>query len=215
VDVDLPLPGAQTSSSLVQQARVLGGYVWVEKRLFEILGAWVTDETTPELRLVFDAGSLEHAWHSELFAERLPALEFLGADGTPGAPSPEVGGFFDALGEAQTPATRLAGLGRVVLPRLVTGYWSHLGRSALVADAAVVRALRLVLRDEIEAWRATEAHLETHIRTPDELRVALEHAAALEARVATSGPGLVPWPSEGKDKREKGPDSARSEGGGT
>jgi hypothetical protein len=215
VGVDLPLPNAQTSLSLVQQARLLGGYVWVERRLFEILGGWVTDETTPELRLAFDAGSLEHAWHSELFAERLPTLDLLGANGTSDAPSPEVGGFFDAMGETQTSAARLAGLGRVVLPRLVTGYWSHLGRSALVADAAVVRALRLVLRDEIEAWRATEAHLERHVRAPDELLVALEHAAALEARVATSGPGLVPWPGEGRGKGENGPGAARSEGSGT
>ena len=101
--------------------------------------------------------------------------------------------------EAQGPAAggtllRLVALARVVLPRLVAGYGLHLRRAAPVADAPVVRTLRLVVRDEVEAWQATETLVQTLVNRPHDIAVVTAHQQALESVLAGIGPGLVPWP---------------------
>ena len=73
-----------------RRARLVGSYQWVERRLFEILGSWVASEPVPEAQMVFDVFSQQHAWHAELFADRLPALDSVDADALMVAPSPEV-----------------------------------------------------------------------------------------------------------------------------
>ena len=60
--------------SLVESGRMLGCYRWVELRLFEILGSWVVTETEPEVRVLFDVQSRHHAWHAQLWGERIPEV---------------------------------------------------------------------------------------------------------------------------------------------
>jgi hypothetical protein len=86
------------------------------------------------------------------------------------------------------------GLARVVLPRLIAGYGLHLHRAAPVADGPVVRSLRLVVRDEIEAWQAIETLVQTLVHRPHDIAVVTAHQQALEEVLAGTGPGLVPWP---------------------
>ena len=64
-----------------------------------------------------------------------------------------------------------------------------------MADAPLARALRLVLRDDLEAWQATEAMVQALVRRPHDVAVVTAHQQALEELVAESGPGLVPWPT--------------------
>ncbi len=89
---------------------------------------------------------------------------------------------------------RLVGLARVVLPRLIAGYGLHLRRAAPVADGPVIRALRLVVRDEVEAWWATETLVQTLVDRPHDIAVVSAHQQSLEEVLAGIGPGLVPWP---------------------
>jgi len=190
---------------------VLGACQWVERRAFEVLGSWVANETVPEARILFDVQSQSHGWHAELFAERMPAIEGVDPAIYVVAPSVEADQLLATLGggamssdqedvhaAAGAPAggtlLRLVGLSRVLLPRLVTGYGLHLRRCAPVTDAPLVRALRLVLRDDIEAWQAAEAMVQALVRRPHDVAVVTAHQEALEAKVAGSGPGLVPWP---------------------
>ena len=72
------------------QARLVGSYQWVERRLFEVLGAWVASEPVSEARVLFDVYSQQHAWHAELFADRLPALDSVDPDSLVLPPSAEV-----------------------------------------------------------------------------------------------------------------------------
>lgn len=67
------MPGG--ALSLEAQAQLVGAYQWVERRLFEVLGAWVGTEPVPEAQALFDIYSQQHAWHAELFFDRLPALD--------------------------------------------------------------------------------------------------------------------------------------------
>ncbi|HVA03911.1 MAG TPA: hypothetical protein VMU64_09185 [Acidimicrobiales bacterium] len=214
-----------TSLSLDALGRLVGSYQWVEHQLFEILGSWVASEPVPEAQMVFDVFSQQHAWHAELFADRLPALDFVDADALMVAPSPEVdrmlavmagadpdgdrdadgsavsrGGTLDIPARGTLP--RLVGIGRVVLARLVTGYTLHLRRVSPVADAPMTRCLRLVLRDEIEEWQALEALTQTLLRRPHDVAVVTGHQQRLEAMIAGTGAGLVPWPL--------GPDAAQT-----
>ncbi len=199
---DAPAAGGAGALGWEAQARIIGGYQWIERRLFEVLGGWVTSEAVPEARLMFDVYSQQHAWHGELWAERLPVLDGLDTATLTLPPSTEVDRLLSLLAggpPGQAPAAggtllRLVALARVVLPRLVAGYGLHLRRAAPVADAPVVRTLRLVVRDEVEAWQATETLVQTLVNRPHDIAVVTAHQQALESVLAGIGPGLVPWP---------------------
>ena len=129
----------------------------------------MTNETEPEARLLFDVQSRHHAWHAQLWAERLPAVDGVvdpdlvtvpPDEGTEELLATLGGGQGNEEGGGGT-LVRLVGLARVVLPRLVCGYGYHLSRAVAVSDGPVVRALRLALRDEIEDWQAVELMVQT------------------------------------------------------
>ncbi|HUI04510.1 MAG TPA: hypothetical protein VLZ77_13285 [Acidimicrobiales bacterium] len=218
-----PAPGEGAPAvSLHTHARLVGAYQWMERRLFEVLGSWVSSEPVAEARIMFDLYSQQHAWHAELFAERLPALDQVDPDTLTVPPSVEVDRVLSALagelpaGDAAAPPDpdgavfvaprpgagipaggtllRLVGLGRVVLPRLAAGYGLHLRRASTLSDAPVRRSLRMVLHDEIEQWRALEALTQALVRRPHDVAVVSAHQQRLEELVAATGVGLVPWP---------------------
>jgi hypothetical protein len=195
------LDASPSALTLVDSARVIGGYRWIEARLFEVIGSWVTTETVHEARLLFDVQSQLHAWHSELWAERLPSVEGVShPDAVTIAPNEgveelvsELGGSHDGEFGSGT-LVRLVGLARVVLPRLLSGYLRHQRLAVPVSDAPVVRALRLTIGDEIEAWQQTELMVQGLIRRPHDVAVVTAYQQHLESLIAGSGPGLVPWP---------------------
>lgn len=182
-------------------ARLVGAYVWAERRLFEVLGAFAGSETSDEAALFFDTRAQHHAWHAELLAEQLPLLAGVDHATLTVAPSAGAAGTVDALAAAGGTLPRLAGLGRVVLPRLVAGYQAHLSRSAPVADAPLARALGLVVHDELDALQAAEALLErAGAADPAGLAAAAAGLAGLESGLAGVGPGIVGWPGGAPDQ---------------
>jgi hypothetical protein len=202
--------GEARALGLKELQHLLGACVWIERRSFEVLGSWVFNEAVPQARVAFDVQSLQHAWHAELLAERLPAVDDTDPTTVVLPPSAEVDRLLAGLGggipapEEGTIATvaggtllRLVGLARVLLPRLVAQYTRHLQRCAPVADAPLARALRLVLLDEHQAWQSCEAMVQALVRRPHDVAVVTAHQQALEELVAESGPGLVPWPEVG------------------
>jgi hypothetical protein len=91
---------------------------------------------------------------------------------------------------------RLAGLYRVVLPRLVTTYERHLRVAAPVTDGPVLRALRLVLNDEIDDWQAGERLVEGLVTRPHDVAAVYQFLERLESAVVGAGArsGLVTLP---------------------
>ena len=210
----LPLP-------LVQTAVIVGRYRWVEHALYALLGRWVEDAALPVVQVHLDAQSMRHAWHAELWAERLPVLASSNPDRLT-VPSPAMAALFRLLGAsvprtgasgeasgsgfdvvldagtADVPGTlpRLAALYRVVLPRLVATYEQHWAVTAEPTDGPVRRALRLVLNDEIEDWRAGERLVQQLMTRPHDVAVVVEYQRRLEAAIVGAGghTGLVRIP---------------------
>ncbi|HEY2564846.1 MAG TPA: hypothetical protein VGI44_14115 [Acidimicrobiales bacterium] len=192
-------------------ASLVGGYRWIEQRLFELLGGWAAEATRPELRVHLDAQSVRHAWHASMWADRLPVRDGVSADELTVAPS-AAARVLDVLGQPASGATgaettgsettgsettqQLAALYRVVLPRLVTGYSDHLRASAPVSDGPVIRALRLVLTDEIEDWHAGERLVQGLLVRPDDVALVSARQQKLESVVveASTSAGLTGWP---------------------
>lgn len=189
-------PVRPAALTLFRTAELVGAYRWTERRLFELTGAWAVEADAPAVRLHLDRVSAEHAWHAELWAARLPVIDGVDPDALTRPLGPAVGPLMEALAATAGTVGRLAGLYRVVLPRLLVTYHRHLERAVAVADGPVVRALRLVRRDEAESWAQGESLLEGALATPSDADAAAEVQRRLEATVvaAGAGEGLVPWP---------------------
>jgi hypothetical protein len=206
----LPLPLAET-------AALVGEYRWIEDALYRLLGQWVIDMPLAAVKVHLDSQSMRHAWHAELWAERLPVRDGADPDALT-APSPPSAVLFAALSGSEAAAgvtvpvvpadtddpfghpgalPRLAGLYRVALPRLVTSYERHLGAVAPVTDGPVARALRLVLNDEIEDWRAGERLVQRLVTRPHDVVAVHEFLQRLESAVVAAGAvsGLVTFPA--------------------
>jgi hypothetical protein len=202
------MTGGATPFTLEETARRLGAYRWVELRLFELMGGWVT--TTPELevKLALATQCSHHAWHAELWLARLPVtaeltvegltvpataavadlLAAVAGDGSPGVSSG--GGTPGVSSGGGTPGLtveRLVGVYRVLVPRLIAAYSFHLDHASLVADAPVIRALKFALSDELEDWRAGEALLQALIGSEEAARRAASRQADLEVLAVRAG----------------------------
>ena len=193
---DGSLTGGPGGLTLAQAAERFGAYCWVERRLFELTGAWAAEAIPPEARIHLDVVSGQHGWHAGLWADRLPVLDGVDHDALIRPGGPAMGPLLDELSRQPDTTARLAGLYRVVVPRLIVTYGRHLRRARAAADAPAVRALRLVRRDEVEAWQAGEALLEQLLVRPEDAALAAAVEARLEGTVVTEwgGSGLLAWP---------------------
>jgi hypothetical protein len=208
-----PLPPLSLGATAV----LVGEYRWIENILYGMLGNWVADMPVAAVKIHLDAQSLRHAWHADLWADRLPVLNSADPAGLT-TPSPRSAALFAAMdgvvaignqpGSTWPPAgqepagrpgvlPRLAGLYRVVLPRLVTSYERHLRVVSPVTDGPVGRALRLVLNDEIEDWHAGERLVQRLVTRPHDVVAVHEFLQWLESAVVGvgHGSGLVPLPA--------------------
>ncbi len=211
-----PRPMGPDPLGLSATATIVGEYRWIENALYRMLGEWVTDMPVAAVQLHLDAQSLRHAWHAELWGDRLPVLAGLDPAEVTRASAP-VAATIAALNGDLLPTTgpgstwppageespgrpgalpRLAGLYRVVLPRLVTSYERHIRATDPVTDAPVARALRLVLNDEIEDWHTGERLVQRLVTRPHDVAAVHEFLQRLETAVVTAGArsGLVTLP---------------------
>jgi hypothetical protein len=180
----------RTSALTLEEAgRLAGRHRWVEMRLFETLGGWV--QTVPELevKLRIGADAPHHAWHAELWWERLP--ELAGVDrGELTAPFGAAAAVMDAVGEPGGPGQtieKLVGVYRLVVPRIVAAYTTHLRQASTVSDGPTIRCLRLILRDELEDWREGELLIQSLLTDEVAVRRAAAHQARLEGLLVQAG----------------------------
>jgi hypothetical protein len=168
--------------SFEDSARRVGAYRLIEHRLFEVTGGWAVGGGDPALAVHASEMSLQHAWHAELWEERLPAVAWAAHRQLTAAP-PSVVAALDELATAPDPVSRLAGLYRSLLPRLLETYADHVAATVPVTDGPVVRALTLVRRDEVDQLAAGSALLAELADGPEDLRRGDEAAARVDALV--------------------------------
>jgi hypothetical protein len=148
------------AETLDESARRIGHHAWIEQRLFEILGAWVTTVPELEAKAVLATQSYHHAWHAELWHGLLPSVPHLHSPDLVAPADPVIAQQIDSLAAATGTVERLAGLYEVVLPGLIAAYTDHLERTTPVTDGPTIRALHLVLADEEEDARTGERVLQ-------------------------------------------------------
>ena len=148
------------AETLEQSARRIGHHAWIELRLFEIVGGWVTAVPELEAKAVLATQSYHHAWHAELWHGLLPSVPHLHAPDLVTPADPGTAEQIDSLTAATRTVERLSGLYEVVLPGLIAAYTDHLSRTTPVTDGPTIRALRLVLADEEEDARTGERVLQ-------------------------------------------------------
>jgi hypothetical protein len=188
--------GELTPLRLEESAALLGAYCALERGAFEAAGRLCTAVSGMALAVHLDGLSAEHAWHAELWADRLPVLASIDAQALIVLP-PVASSVFDLVNEEATPSRGLAIFVRVVLPRLLSGYCRHRSLVSFAADGPTMRALRLVMRDEVEGWLIAESLLQGYLAEEDRLGTAAEASASAERLLAESGVGVgfVAWPA--------------------
>jgi hypothetical protein len=183
---------------VVESARRVGNYKWIEMRLFEALGGWVA--TVPELdvKLVLGRHCYHHAWHAELWNKRLPELREMNTERLTGPPNDAMVAFVDAMREPEAPELtieKLVGVYRVLIPRKIAAYTFHLNGTSRITDAPTMRSLNFILQDEFDDWREGEMLLQSLIESPEEVERAANRQRELEqlmvAAGGIAGPGSI------------------------
>lgn len=181
--------------TLEHAATVAGHARWLETRLFEVVGKWAEVEPDPGVKAMLASQSLHHAWHAEVWRDRLPRVPHLDAEALTVPAGPRVVALVDGLaattGRGQT-VERLVALARVVLPGLLRAYGERLVSAHPLADAPTVRWLRHVVADETTAVAEAAARLGTLLGGSG--RELADRAAAHEAAMAAGSPrrgGLI------------------------
>ncbi|MGH9224796.1 MAG: hypothetical protein ACRD2W_13705 [Acidimicrobiales bacterium] len=130
-----------------------GHYAWLERRLFEVLGGWVPSVREPEAKMLLRAQSFEHAWHADLWEElavERPAGPWAGPVGA------SLKAVVEVVAAPSETVERLAGVYRVVLPRLVDAYGAISDAAVPASDGPLVRAVGLMLADDVPAIEDAE-----------------------------------------------------------
>lgn len=147
-----PMADAPGALPLHEAAARHGACCWVERRLFALTGAWAAAPgPADEARVRLFEWSSEHAWHAQLWADRLPVLADVDREGLVQPQRDALVAAFELLepgAGAGAAAGFLAALARVVLPGLLAAYRELGDRLAPVADGPAARALTFVVRDE-------------------------------------------------------------------
>ena len=172
------------SLTLDESATRCGGHCWIERRLFEVLGAWGAAAGAPRVVILLDRHSQHAAWRAGQWWERLPVRAGLVRESLVQPPP----GWGKALGPAGShlaapdgDAALLAVAHRVLLPRVVARYRAHADEAGPVADGPVLRTLGHVMADGRGDWEEGEVVLQALAAGAEAAAAAWEAAASAEA----------------------------------
>jgi hypothetical protein len=125
-------------------AELVGGYCWVEHRIFEITGAWATgpgDGLASAVRVWCAGVSRLHGLLAGRWAERLPVRAGVERGTLVVAPAGPLAGAFDALAATPAAVTGVAAVVQTVFPRLHAVYLQHARTGSPVSEGPVLQVL--------------------------------------------------------------------------
>jgi hypothetical protein len=130
-------------------------WIAVEELLFETLGRWARELPDPSVKRLFGTWCHRHAWHAELWRERLPTVGAL--DGEDDDVDGWIAPVRAALADVSTSAEAIAALRQSVLPALEDAVAEHRDGIDPLLDRPTARVLDLVAAD-LAAERAALPH---------------------------------------------------------
>lgn len=175
--------------SVDETAQRIGHYAWFERRLFEVMGAWVA--SVPELTVKYHLGTYchHHGFHAELWHRRLPELREMNPATLTAPPNAELVRFVEALTPdgADRTIEKLVGLYRVALPQLIAAYRRHRNHTTVITDGPTIRWLDLCLHDDMEEWREGEILLQSLLNSNEAIDRAAEQYRVLASLLHDAG----------------------------
>jgi hypothetical protein len=159
-------------------ARQLGAWCWLERRLFEVVGGWAATTPEDEVKVHLATVCHHHAWRAELF-ERLLPNAYAGPRDALTRP-PDDGDVVERMATLETTVERLAGLYRVIVPRALASYRSYLEDRSPATDGPVIRTVRIITTDVRDDWALGEALLQARLGGINDVDRAAHAAAKLE-----------------------------------
>jgi hypothetical protein len=156
------VPSARPASfrTIGELAELVGGFCWVEGRLFELSGEWASQPepgADPEINVYFAALSRHHGDLAARWSDRLPVRAGVNPAALVVTPDGPEDANLSLLAQATDPLARLAGLVEVVLPDLLGAYAALLAHASPVSEAPVMALLgpaRLTGSGEVDRGRA-------------------------------------------------------------
>ena len=174
-------------TSLADLAARLGRLRYVELRLFEVMGDWVASTPEPPAKLLLAEQCYHHAWHAQLWAERFPQGYGHDVEEAAAAGADELDAWLDELAGLQGTVARLAGLHRVVIPRLAVTYRGWLEGADRVADGPLLRWLQFASADETADWQRGEQLLQYLLVNQESVDAAVAAQVRVESSVVAHG----------------------------
>lgn len=168
-------------------ARVAGGHVWLERRVFEILGGWVGEVAEVPVKVVLDRHAAHAAWRAEQWYDRLPVLAGTSRDSLVAPAFTGAERLVQAASSTAGTAGRVAAAYRVLLPRVATTYRRHLEDSSSLSDGPARRTLEMTLSDVTGDWLEGQGLLESLLGDPGAVEEAAASVASLEAVLVARG----------------------------
>jgi hypothetical protein len=164
-------------------------YKWCEQQLSAALGGWVA--TIPELDVKSMLGPVcyQHAWHAELWRQRLPELREPN-DSRAEPANNEFARFMIELTSPDDPdltVEKLVGIYRVLVPHLLAVYTFHQRVTSDIVDAPTVRILKFMLDDDVNQLIEGEMMIQDLARTPELRERAGKWQTHLDVLLARSG----------------------------
>ncbi len=158
-------------SDIVQRARCVNAFAWIEQRLFEVVGGWASTETDALLKVLFDTESRVHGWNSLLWKNEMPPEGSLRAESSFSSEDQNIlvaPGFVTVMDQIEsdwqdTGVVSYGHLGvlcKVVLPRLLLTYRLHMAALSPVTDGSFARAVSIAYDDIMDVWHAANLTLE-------------------------------------------------------
>ncbi len=184
-------PGPDRSGApqgMLALGAALGAGAWWCEQLFSVTGAWVP--TTPEAGVRVHLAELSRVLgdHSGALRRHLPRPTGTDPESWIAPPSTGTAGVVAGLDGATASIDRLAGVHRVVVPRILVAWDGHRRAASPASDRGVVRTLGHALSDLSDLWHDGEGLLEALIGADAEAAAgAAATVSAVESTLVTSG----------------------------
>lgn len=136
--------------TLAELTKRLGGLVWVEEQLSELLALWAGSEASAPTAIFFATASGHHQWHAQVIRGCLPTSPRLLEHEVVVAPTMGWDRAIETLGgltEEEATLPRLKALVRIIDPWLDREIGALLDLARPISDAAMIRWLRFVAID--------------------------------------------------------------------